>query len=323
MNRNLQLTIAWFALAFLVTLAAVWQAQVTVAREVIARNQPPPPPVKTRRVVRPVPVQSNENPVADYIARCEKGLTDQEIGWILEDFRNSGVNGELLFDEKPHKKEDYLSCRAAHHRWYRDTLVDGLRLSPEQSEQIARKLAEYFAEAKDEFLKTTASEPESVEPYANMAIVDFWLLDPTYKYHPWNLCDLTQEQEKITWKHFFEIVKSRENLGFQDRPTFPDNKEQALTTGGPLFLRPGPVEPEKPDATENLPKYWYANLIFPFLTQQDFGFRDPSAFDHPIVPHETLLESIRRLHPAQLKTLLLLCPYLVELIQRDLEIAKQ
>ena len=321
MHKEIRNTLAWIVFATFLMFTAVWQAQVAAQRDLEARRQTLPPPAQTKRAIRPAPQVFTGDVAQDYIARCEKGLTDQEIGWILEDLHNAGLDRDpidYVVDYHLHEDRQFPLFRAAQHRWYHETLVDGLRLSPEQSAQAATKLSELFAEAKEKFLRAITSDKLSVEPYGDIAIALLWL-DGTHRSSPWNLCKLTPEQEKITWKHLYEIVDSRKDLGFENRPPFPDNREQAATTGSPLFLRSGPVEPES-NKTENLPRYWSANRIFPLLPQQFPAFADPNAFDQPSKDSsDPILEHIRRLHPAQFKTLLLLDPNFAAEIQRALE----
>jgi hypothetical protein len=191
MNKNLQLTIAWFALAFLVTLAAVWQAQVAVAREVIARNQPPPP-AKTRHAVRPTTAAS---PVLDYATRKKQGLTDREIGWIVEDFQSAGL--DLGIRAAP--QEEYLAQRRAQDRWYRDALVEAWALTPDQSTQVTAKLAELYDQAKADFIEALAAGPQpvevngqwyiitSAEPIHRLIDANRRLEDANSPFMPWNL----------------------------------------------------------------------------------------------------------------------------------------
>ncbi len=200
MNKNLQLTIAWFALAFLVTLGAVWQAQVAVAREVIARNQPPPPPVKTRRAVRHA---AQGAPTVDYATRKKQGLTDMEIGWIIEDFQTAGL--DLGIRAAP--KEEYLAQRRAEDRWYRDALVEAWSLTPEQSAQVTAKLAELYDQAKADFIEAFAAGPQpveingqwyiitSAEPIHRLIDANRRLDDANSPFMPWNLGEFAMKPD--------------------------------------------------------------------------------------------------------------------------------
>lgn len=261
MNKNLQLTIAWFALAFLVTLGAVWQAQVTVAREVIARNQLPPPPVKTRRAVRHA---AQEAPAVDYATRKKQGLTDQEIGWIVEDFQTAGL--DLGIRAAPQK--DYLAQRQAQDRWYRDALVEAWSLNSEQAAQVDANLSELYDQAKADFIEALAAGPQpfevngqwyvvtSSEPMHRLIDANRRLDNATSPFMPWKLGKFSLEPD-----------------------TFPN----------PIrvdFLLPQP---------------------------EGEGIQVASAQD------EGLLPQLRKLHPAEIKLLLLVAPEKSKEIQAALE----
>lgn len=253
MNKNLQLTIAWFALAFLVTLAAVWQAQVTVAREVIARNQPPPPPVKTRRAVRPT---AQEAPAVNYATRKKQGLTDREIGWIVEDFQNAGL--DLGIRAAP--KEDYLAQRRAQDRWYRDALVEAWSLTPEQSAQMTAKLAELYDQAKADFIEALAAGPQPVEVNGQWYIITS--SEPMHR-----------------------LIDAKRRLDDANSPFMPWNL-------GEIAVKP-----------DDLPNPISVDFILPRPDPApEEGIQVATPQDEGILPQ------LRKLHPAELKLLLLIDP---------------
>ncbi len=299
MNKNLQLTIAWFALAFLVTLGAVWQAQVTVAREVIARNQLPPPPVKTRRAVRPT---AQEAPAVNYATRKKQGLTDREIGWIVEDFQNAGLDLGI----RAATKEEYLAQRRAQDRWYRDALVDAWSLTPEQSAQVTAKLAELYDRAKADFIEALAAGPQPVEVNGQWYIVTsaepiHRLIDANSRlgptndaFKPWDLCKLTPEQNPIQ----------------------EDKRIDTLITGVPEEIHEGVLVAEPFESNRPLDwRLFSVNLLLPRSAL--------SSDEKPIQPaspqNDGLLSQLRKLHPAQLKLLLLVAPDLSKEIQAALD----
>ena len=95
----------------------------------------------------------------DYATRKKQGLTDREIGWIVEDFQNAGL--DLGIRAAP--QEEYLAQRRAQDRWYRDALVEAWSLTPEQSAQVTAKLAELYDQAKADFIEALAAGPQPVE----------------------------------------------------------------------------------------------------------------------------------------------------------------
>lgn len=203
MNKDLRNTVIWLVFAMAMVCVGFWQAQIAVAKEAQARNKTLPPPLKTRHAIRPAPANLVIDPVADYIARCEKGMTDQEIGWIVEDFRNAGL-GLGIRTASP---EEYFKQRNAQHQWYRDALTEGLILTPDQAKQAASKIGALFEQAKAEFLTSIEAAPkpfqtngrwyqvtnaDMIRPLIN---AETWLQNPDYS--PESLCSLTPEQIRL------------------------------------------------------------------------------------------------------------------------------
>ncbi len=265
MNKNLQLTLVWFALAFLVTLGAVWQAQVTVAQEVIARNQPAPPPAKTRHAVRPV---AQGAPAVDYATRKKQGLTDREIGWIVEDFQTAGL--DLGIRVAP--KEEYLAQRQAQDRWHRDALVEAWSLTPEQTALVTAKLGELHDQAKADFIEALAAGPQPIEVNGQWYIITS--SEPMHR-----------------------LIDAKRRLDDANSPFMPWNL-------GRFAVKPD----DCPDP-----------VSVDFLLPRS----DPSLDEEGIqvVPpmDEGILPQLRKLHPAQLKLLLLVDPDKSKDIQAALE----
>jgi|GEM_PF-5860058 len=307
---------------------AFWQAQVAAAKEAEARHKTLPPPGKTKHAVRPPAAVFSGDVVADYVARCEKGLTDQEIGWILEDFRNAGL--DLDWRNPKITVEDLFSLRAAQHRWYHDALVEGLRLSPEQSTQVMTNLDELFEKTKQGFLaeKAYRAGPSNVwtdigKPFYQDARDLFsdlhgLMMPPSgaitpSTYMPWTVCQLTPEQEKLTWKQWFLSIKEK-NLVIS-------NKEVAELSGGPLFRSQEPVSEGYPVDKLLLHQSSLPDLIFPLLAQQKLIAKElpGDPFSEPSDPPAlSALENVRLMHPCQFKALLLFNPGFSPMLQSQL-----
>jgi hypothetical protein len=196
---------------------AFWMGQITVASEIAAKNKILPPPTKTRHAIRTAPATFTGDPAADYIARCEKGMTDQEIGWIVEDFQNAGLADPIQENATP---AQLLAYRAIQQRWYHDALVDALRLNHEQSIQVTTKLAELLDSAKVNLIEAINAQPKnwqvndtgqpnerSKNGMDNLITASLWLFDKDAEFMPWNLCKLTTTQETITWKRWVDDQK--------------------------------------------------------------------------------------------------------------------
>jgi hypothetical protein len=147
MRQDLKNTLIWMVCATLITGLAIWQAQVAVTQDRRADQVALPPPVKTRHAERSPNLSVSGDVVANYQARQEKGLSDREIGWILEDFKAA----RLDLGYRMATREEYLAQRQAQDRWYRDAFVEGWNLSEPQAAQVSLKLTDLYDSAKADF----------------------------------------------------------------------------------------------------------------------------------------------------------------------------
>ncbi len=302
MNKHHKLIIAWFIISGLIVFTAVRQIQVAAANQIQA-HQPIPPPTKTRHAFRTAVLPWSGDPAADYVVRCEKGMTDKEIGWILEDFRIAGLDRFAFTDKTP--DDELLAYRIAQQRWYLGALVDGLRLAPDQAAQAAAKLNELFKTVATEFRRKSESGKldAPVVTRFDMIVPYFWIFsgyggdDPGHlRFLPWDLCLLTSKQEAITWKKEFSAGLDQ---GIRDGPT-----------AHPLFKNPHPL-----DHDAEMPEQWaLVDAVFPFLKSQSFAKDQIEAEDSG----KSLLIALHDFHPAQLKILLLIYPHLAAEIQSAL-----
>lgn len=260
-----------------------------------------PTSVKTRHHARPRPELGD--PVGDYTIRCAKGISPQEIRWILEDFESAGLD----LGARPTTREVYLELRRQQHHWYRAALTDGLAMTAEQSAQARDKLARYFERAKMEFLSglnvgarplahygTTWLDITGTGAIGLLISPDLWLFDPKARAMPWDLCDLSQAQEKITWKSWYDSRRTQDPHRFAGDSTFL----LAEPTISANYGNPKPL----------MPLLLSANGILPFLSNQKFKPADNPLLTHRDASAVGLMTQIQSLHPAQLKILLLLQP---------------
>lgn len=257
--------------------------------------------LKTRHHARQPPELGD--PVGDYTTRCANGISLQEIRWILEDFESAGLDLGI----HPTTREVFLELRRQQHRWYRAALTDGLTLTAEQSEQARDKLAKYFERARMEFLSglnvgarplahygTTWLDITGTGAIGLLISPDLWLFDPKARAMPWDLCDLSPAQEKITWKSWYDSRRTQDPHRF---------------AGDAAFLLPEPTTSAKyGDQTPVIPVLLSANGILPFLSNQRFKPADNPLLTHRDTSAVRLMAQIQSLHPAQLKILLLLQP---------------
>jgi len=155
MHQDIKHTLIWMICATLVTGLAIWQAQVALTQDRRAREVALPPPVKTRHAERPTTRSAAGDPISNYQTRQEKGLTDREIRWILDDFKTAGLDLGI----RTATREDYLAQRQAQDRWYRDALVEGWSLNDAQAAQVTLKLAQLSNLAKADFIEALNAGP--------------------------------------------------------------------------------------------------------------------------------------------------------------------
>lgn len=253
---------------------------------------------RSPRDERPVDV------VEDYLARCKKGMTAQEVRWIVEDFQRAGLDAEL---SAAASTRDLDSRRRAQHEWYFDILVDGLGLDIEQRGMAMEKLELLRAEA----LATLTREFEENERNWTWGIlksfVDDWLEDE--RYAPWELCELTEEQLRLTWFGWVDALRNAEPGSAMldpERPWWnPETSSMIDPRSGAGSISDYPTG-EAPDKVNG------AGSIFPFAKSQ--RFKSP---DHDWAGSVDL--QAMRCHPAQLKTSLLVSPELAAQLLEKLD----
>jgi len=93
MCQDFKKTLTWVGLATSVMGLALWQAQLVVTREQKAHGSMVLPPTKIRHAER-VSARSRVvgDAVTNYLTRESKGLSDRELGWILDDFQTAGLD---------------------------------------------------------------------------------------------------------------------------------------------------------------------------------------------------------------------------------------
>jgi len=262
------------------------------------------PPAKTRHSQRVEPAAPTVDALADYKARSEKGMTDQQIGWILEDFQNAGLEPPARITMV--SVEDSVKLRAAQQRWYRDTLVVGLRLTPEQSAQVTAKLALLLESANEEYhawlLKISRDAngfvPEPLltvnwgDPFVH---ANRWLDSEGMKqYGPAKLCELRPEQLEILRQPEPEVTAESAPIFVPDLVAIPLDRPVQVVPAEPLPMG-------YPDAFSVFPaRSGTAGFT---MTESDF------------------LPMIRKMHPAQLRMLVLLDPWQAGHIRTALDAA--
>lgn len=123
----------WWLGALVLGIAG-WQFAQHIARPaVLSRmDRPLDPPQRVHSADRYQRASAIEqDPVNRYLAAAERGMTEREIRWMVEDFEQLGA--------KPAEN------RRGVQKWYLAALCDALKLSREQQQQAAQKLTELGA----------------------------------------------------------------------------------------------------------------------------------------------------------------------------------
>lgn len=317
-------------LASLIIGVALWQAQVVVERESAGKHKNLPLPTDTRHAIRQNQTDQNVDPIADYITRCKKGMTIQEIRWALTDFENAGLLVRYTDDGRPSAEE--LAFRNKQGHWYLQCLTEGLHLSSEQASEAREAMRKLFQEEYESRVKILKEhEISKLHPKsAPMAILEEieknWEMPDVFeRMMPWELCALTDMQNRMTWKQWYESANSNFTSATQGidailgSPELSDPEKLAEKTGGPLFLLGSP---------HAYPRYvpkWLCSVngTFPLLACQNTDtlttdFNDPF-FEFNKTDQKNFLQQLQSLHPSQLKTALLLEPKLFSIIRGTLE----
>jgi hypothetical protein len=150
------LNILWFVIAFVCVAASILQIQISLAKERAEKNKALPPPAKTRHFLREAPPAK---PVPDYASRRKQGLSDRQIGWIIQDFQFVGLDQGI----RAATPEDYLKQRKQQDRWYCDLMAEAWGYGPDQTALMTAKLDELFKQAKEQFTKELAEASAPIE----------------------------------------------------------------------------------------------------------------------------------------------------------------
>lgn len=218
----------WLISAFLLSVLACWLAlrasggEAEVEAKSVALTGAMLPGKTSERVPR------DEGPVdvvEDYLARCKKGMTAQEVRWIVEDFQRAGLDweGELVTELKqiaelmgregrqaprPQEREKIESLAKQlgqrQRKWFGDTLVAALNLDIGQQREMRRNLAAALEKDWVESLRAReeeeAQEAEGQFNYSGQshyaALIETWVEKPEYA--PWKLSSLTEAQLSLT-----------------------------------------------------------------------------------------------------------------------------
>ncbi len=319
-HQQIKSTLLWIVLASVVGLAGIWQVKVAIGQGLHPADEDLPPPLKTRVTVRPPAKVFTGDVVEDYIARCDKGLTDQEIGWIVTDFRNAGLDSPPAAGSPDNVIIDYHKRQ---NRWYDDAITDALRLSPSQSAEVGQNLTKLLQEVSDAFLHGVATEKyKEFTPTELQSLFRNWIFSSKESGErviipPRTLFTPTPQQQDIL-DHSFGAGGSEADPFDSTKttsPASPARQTQPIDTSAPTLdgktAATYPIEEDYPIPAG----FEEADQSFPILKSQQLVGLDR---EEPGVS-DPFIHNVRHLHPAQLKALLVFKPTMAAKIQAALD----
>lgn len=282
MHRKVSTTVAWFLFAGFVICAVAWHAQIGVATQDAERQHFLLSPAKTKATDRQAESTFSGNPHKLFLARCKAGLTDQEIGWIVEDFENAGLDRDYPADMS---QAGFLAFRQAQDRWYRELLGEALQYSSDQLRQVAKQLTANYEKEKELYQNRLGEiKPFEIDgKFYKIAGADVtnsiywssqWKSENQEELLPWKLCTLTPQQESIVRK----ASPTAQSEGIQTE------SERRLTGNG--------------EGRFVIPAFGDVDAIIPLTANALSKLDGPSSAPN-------ILSALHHIHPAQLKLLLL------------------
>lgn len=246
----------------------------------------------------------------EYLMKAKRGMTEDEVRWVLEDFVALGLDVEYPEDKSA---EGYLALRKAREDWYLGALVSGLRLTKDQEMQARERMGLLRERDYTEFveylngLESFQHEGKEMKVFdggkaRELMDTDRWLYDEGYL--PWKLCELSENQLAVT------RFRSNDAEAFKDWLVGAAGKEG------------DPVQPKLPDELAHHGVNMYAlgltgfgavDSFFPLSTSQV----EMLIGEKRVATDQYFLESAQVLQPEQLKMYLLFHPQVAEALSRE------
>ena len=149
-----------------------------------------------------------KNPREEFEAARKRGLTEEEVRGIVEEFIGKRI---ATTDVNGTREKRIREAREKGHKWYNETLIDGIGLSGVQRDEAERKLHQMIEGDLIRFQRAVESkakqEGEGQNPgsdesgssaarlFEDMCGIRFWLRDGNLL--PWNMCKLENWQEEM------------------------------------------------------------------------------------------------------------------------------
>jgi len=312
----------WLGLAVIASVLGCWLAARATSGAGLLPKVEMPVPMKPSKVADREAIAAAKGPAnvaADYKERCLKGMTVQEVSWVLEDFRKTGlessppVSGAGTFEDG--LSGPGLSDLAGTQRaWYRHTLGEALSLDRDQKREMTERsrallkaeleetggLIEQLQKDRENAILSPVGpgDPPPAEASLEAELIDVsrWMSEE--RYAPANLCHLREDQI---------LSGSGETPGKIKDARVPEKTELPDPVPGvaPPSLEDDGKEHEDPVLQDGWER---VAAILPFRAEQ-----------LPLRQNSDTASAVHGLHPSQLKLFLLLEPGLAEEIVEAME----
>lgn len=250
------------------------------------------------------------DPVTAFVERAKRGMTEQEIRWMIAEFEAMGpmpTSGDI---------EQLRKFRQHQHDWYLAAMTEALSLTPQQKQAGHALLLKQLEQRIEAFQESTHSEDgKTIHPLIIQTYFEPNLTFRSAELAPWDLLDLTEDQSKLTNK----ILWQKRNNAAKNSP-YPFNQEQPWISHRSLAMHEvemGQIVSYPPPSNYDLRCTMYGTISGGII---DISEAFPLTPDQNLADHrQDIVSQARMLHPAQLRLALLLNPGVHQLLKTELD----
>ncbi len=252
-----------------------------------------------------------KEPVAAFFERAKRGMTEQEIRGMIADFEAIGpmpTSGDIMKSREYAEKLD---------DWYYGALVDALSLRDEQKIALRVSLAEKLSQRMENLKPSdSSSSAEQLNGMTMIINLEATLYLRNIVQAPWELCDLTENQCRLTNKKLWQ----KRNDAAKNSPYAAFNWVQPWLNYNSLSMHDvvtSEIVSYPPESNYNLRCTMHGTVkggvldiseAFPLTPEQNLA-------DH----RDDLLSQAKLLHPAQLRMALLMNSGVAQTLKHQLD----
>ncbi len=255
--------------------------------------------------------RATKEPVAAFFERAKRGMTEQEIRGMIADYEAIGSMPTFGDFQAAHDYGEKLN------EWYVKAVADALSLTSEQKQTVRAAMVEKLERKIEEYKAILSVSPGA----GNEAIVVMLSTDylSTIRSQTnmslWNLCELTEDQVKLTYKQFLKMRDEKSDINISplslEKP-FPIYRSIAMHDAGTVEYIGYP-----PPSTMEGRCSIYGSVSGGIINVTNTF---PLTPDQKLENHRNdLLTQAKLLHPAQLRLALLMNPGVAETIKYQLD----